>query len=84
MKFEGVTRVRMVATSATRDVGNAEEFFKMTEELLGEIQPGARAEVISGEEEALLSFQGAVRIFPRTAAHIALLTSGAVRQNLCG
>ncbi|MDN6136150.1 Ppx/GppA phosphatase family protein [Corynebacterium sp.] len=61
MKFEGVTRVRMVATSATRDVGNAEEFFKMTEELLGEIQPGAGAEVISGEEEALLSFQGAVR-----------------------
>ena len=28
MKFEGVTRVRMVATSATRDVSNAEEFLK--------------------------------------------------------
>ncbi|MFH0412415.1 exopolyphosphatase [Corynebacterium sp. L4756] len=60
MKFEGVTRVRMVATSATRDVSNADDFFEMTAELLGEIQQGARAEVISGEEEALLSFQGAV------------------------
>ena len=31
----------------------------MTRELLGQIQPGAVAEVISGEEEAALSFAGA-------------------------
>ncbi|APT86522.1 MULTISPECIES: Ppx/GppA phosphatase family protein [Corynebacterium] len=60
MKFENVERVRMVATSATRDVKNHQEFFNMTAELLGEIQPGAQAEVISGEEEAMLSFTGAV------------------------
>jgi len=60
MKFEKVTRVRMVATSATRDAKNRQEFFNMTAELLGQIQPGAQAEVVSGEEEALLSFNGAV------------------------
>ncbi|MGD7001781.1 exopolyphosphatase [Corynebacterium halotolerans] len=60
MEFEQVTDVRMVATSATRDAANREEFFAMTAELLGRIRPGARAEVISGEEEAALSFRGAV------------------------
>ena len=60
MKFEKVTRVRMVAPSATRDAKNQQEFFDMTAELLGQIQSGAKAEVISGEEEALLSFNGAV------------------------
>ena len=59
MQRENVTRVRMVATSATRDAGNREDFFAMTRELLGNIQPGAEAEVISGEEEAALSFAGA-------------------------
>lgn len=59
MQRENVTRVRMVATSATRDASNREDFFAMTRELLGKIQPGAEAEVISGEEEAALSFAGA-------------------------
>ncbi|MFR9854743.1 exopolyphosphatase [Corynebacterium striatum] len=60
MKFEHVKRVRMVATSATRDVKNQREFFDMAAQLLGQIQQGAQAEVITGEEEALLSFKGAV------------------------
>ena len=51
----GAERVRMVATSATRDATNRDEFFAMTEELLG-----VEAEVISGDEEARLSFTGAV------------------------
>ena len=59
MQRENVTRVRMVATSATRDATNREDFFAMTRDLLGQIQPGAVAEVISGEEEAALSFAGA-------------------------
>lgn len=59
MQRENVTRVRMVATSATRDAANREDFFAMTRELLGQIQPGAVAEVITGEEEAALSFAGA-------------------------
>ncbi len=52
---KGVQRARMVATSATRDASNRDEFFAMTEQVLG--QP---AEVISGDEEARLSFTGAV------------------------
>lgn len=55
-----VTRVRMVATSAARDVGNREEFFAMTAAVLGAVVPGAVAEVITGDEEAALSFAGAV------------------------
>ena len=59
MQREGVTRVRMVATSATRDASNRDDFFAMTGELLDQIQPDAVAEVITGEEEAALSFAGA-------------------------
>lgn len=55
-----VTRVRMVATSAARDVANRDEFFAMTAEVLGAVVPGAVAEVITGAEEAALSFAGAV------------------------
>lgn len=55
-----VSRVRMVATSATRDASNRDEFFAMTAELLGAVIPGAVAEVITGTEEAELSFRGAV------------------------
>lgn len=60
MLAAGVERVRMVATSATRDASNRDEFFAMTAELLGKVVPGAIAEVISGDEEARLSFRGAV------------------------
>lgn len=58
MKAENVAAVRMVATSATRDASNREEFFGMTRELLAPW--GAEAQVISGDEEAALSFRGAV------------------------
>jgi exopolyphosphatase/guanosine-5'-triphosphate,3'-diphosphate pyrophosphatase len=51
----GTQRIRMVATSATRDAANREEFFAMVRRTLG-----TDAEVISGEEEARLSFTGAV------------------------
>lgn len=56
----GVERVRMVATSATRDASNRDAFFAMTADLLGRVQPGCVAEVITGDEEARLSFRGAV------------------------
>ncbi len=48
-------RVRMVATSAIRDAANREEFFGMVRSTLG-----TDAEVITGDEEARLSFTGAV------------------------
>lgn len=50
----GVARIRMVATSATRDASNRTDFVAMVEQALG-VTP----EVISGEEEAALSFAGA-------------------------
>jgi exopolyphosphatase/guanosine-5'-triphosphate,3'-diphosphate pyrophosphatase len=52
---KGVQRARMVATSATRDATNRDEFFAMTEQVLG-----TPAEMITGDEEARLSFAGAV------------------------
>ena len=58
MRAEGVEAVRMVATSASRDASNRDEFFAMTRELLADW--GAEAQVISGDEEAALSFRGAV------------------------
>jgi len=48
------TAVRMVATSATRDASNAAEFSRGVQEVLGVVP-----EVISGAEEARLSFTGA-------------------------
>ena len=50
----GVSAVRMVATSATRDASNAAEFSSGVQRTLG-IAP----EVITGREEARLSFAGA-------------------------
>lgn len=60
MAEHAVTAVRMVATSAARDAGNRDEFFAMTARLLGKVVPGSVAEVITGTEEAELSFRGAV------------------------
>jgi exopolyphosphatase / guanosine-5'-triphosphate,3'-diphosphate pyrophosphatase len=50
----GATRVRMVATSATRDAANAGEFVDGVTGLLGVVP-----EVLTGDEEAFLSFTGA-------------------------
>ncbi len=55
LRRKGVERVRMTATSAARDAGNRAEFFALVRDVLG-----VDAEVISGEEEAALSFVGAV------------------------
>lgn len=63
MADHDVTAVRMVATSATRDASNRGEFFDMTRELLDPIVAGSVAEVITGDEEARLSFAGAVGEF---------------------
>ncbi len=55
LRRKGAERVRMVATSAIRDARNRDDFFAMVSGTLG-----VDAEVISGEEEATLSFVGAV------------------------
>jgi exopolyphosphatase/guanosine-5'-triphosphate,3'-diphosphate pyrophosphatase len=50
----GAESVRMVATSATRDAGNAAEFVRQVSDVLG-VAP----EVLTGAQEAMLSFTGA-------------------------
>ena len=52
----GVDAVRFVATSAVRDAGNADVFASGVRERLG-VAP----EVVSGDEEAALSYDGATR-----------------------
>ncbi|HJQ95365.1 MAG TPA: Ppx/GppA phosphatase family protein [Acidimicrobiia bacterium] len=56
MKDAKVDRRRAVATSASRDASNSEQFFDRAELALG-----VRPELIAGEEEARLSFAGASR-----------------------
>jgi exopolyphosphatase / guanosine-5'-triphosphate,3'-diphosphate pyrophosphatase len=50
----GVDRLRVAATSASRDAANRDEFFDAVEEVVG-----VRPELLSGEVEGRLSFIGA-------------------------
>jgi exopolyphosphatase/guanosine-5'-triphosphate,3'-diphosphate pyrophosphatase len=54
MDRHGVDRVRMTATSAARDATNRDAFFDGAESATG-----TRPELLSGDEEGLLSFRGA-------------------------
>jgi exopolyphosphatase/guanosine-5'-triphosphate,3'-diphosphate pyrophosphatase len=55
LRAAGAVDVRMAATSATRDAANQGEFIDMVRSTLGQ-----EPKVISGNEEAELSFRGAV------------------------
>ena len=59
IRRHGATKIRFVATSATRDARNRQVFIDGVRELLG-VEP----EVISGDEEAALSFAGASSVLP--------------------
>ncbi len=76
LRAHGVERVRMVATSAARDVSNRDDFFAMTADVLGRVLPGAVAEVITGAEEAELSFRGAVGELDRTRGPFVVVDLG--------
>ena len=54
VRDQGAEAVRMVATSATRDAANADEFVRRVTEVLG-----TGPEVLTGDGEARLSFLGA-------------------------
>lgn len=56
-----VERIRFVATSASRDAENRQDFVDGVQAVLG-VAP----EVIGGEEEAALSFRGATGVLART------------------
>ncbi|MFJ6076958.1 exopolyphosphatase [Pseudarthrobacter sp. NPDC092419] len=59
IKEHGAEKIRFAATSATRDARNRQVFVDGIRDLLG-VEP----EVISGEEEAALSFAGASSVLP--------------------
>ncbi len=67
----GATDVRMVATSASRDADNADEFRAVVRRELG-VEP----EVITGLAEAALSFTGAVAGLPGMADPLLLADIG--------
>jgi exopolyphosphatase/guanosine-5'-triphosphate,3'-diphosphate pyrophosphatase len=63
IEARGASRVRMVATSASRDAENATDFVEGVRDILG-VAP----EVISGDEEAALSYRGATAGVEESAA----------------
>jgi exopolyphosphatase/guanosine-5'-triphosphate,3'-diphosphate pyrophosphatase len=76
LRNHGVGKLRMVATSATRDAANRDDFFAMTATILGAVVPGAIAEVITGSQEAELSFNGAVGELDSAAAPFVVVDLG--------
>lgn len=71
IREHGAERVRMVATSATRDARNRDDFVGMVHEELG-VEP----DVVSGDEEARLSFGGAVGALTGQPAPVLLTDIG--------
>ena len=67
----GVDQVRFLATSAARDVSNRDEFFEGVRERLG-----VDVDVITGEEEARLSFLGALSGGPVVAGPVLVMDVG--------
>jgi len=66
-----VGRVRAAATSAARDASNSAEFFDAAERALG-----TRPELLSGDEEAALSFRGATEGVDRALAPFLVVDIG--------
>lgn len=67
----GVEKIRFCATSATRDATNRDLFINGVKERLG-IEP----EVIAGEVEAALSFQGATKDFDKSQGPFLVIDIG--------
>jgi exopolyphosphatase / guanosine-5'-triphosphate,3'-diphosphate pyrophosphatase len=67
----GASMVRMVATSATRDAVNRDEFVAMVTSVLG-VAP----EVITARDEAVLSFAGAVFSLPHLTGPVLVADIG--------
>src|SRR3954447_21678388 len=74
-----VDRVRMVATSATRDASNRKDFVAGVQEIL-HVEP----EIVSGEAEAQLSFVGATHDLTGTAPFLVLDIGGGSTEFVLG
>jgi exopolyphosphatase/guanosine-5'-triphosphate,3'-diphosphate pyrophosphatase len=73
------SRVRMVATSATRDASNRDDFVRGVREVLG-VDP----EVLTGDEEAALSFAGATRELSSGAPYLVVDIGGGSTEFVLG
>jgi len=80
IKRRGTTRIRFCATSATRDASNRDLFINGVFEILG-----VKPEVISGDEEAQLTFEGAVRqLHPSDAPFLVVDIGGGSTEFVIG
>ena len=77
MDRHGVGRLRVTATSAARDATNREQLFDAAERVLG-----VRPELLSGEEEARLSFVGATAGLPASAGPFLIIDVAFFSANL--
>ena len=79
IRSKAVTRLRFVATSAARDVSNRDAFFTGIEERLG-----VRPDIISGDEEAELSFRGATTSLDLSAPYLVADIGGGSTELVLG
>jgi exopolyphosphatase/guanosine-5'-triphosphate,3'-diphosphate pyrophosphatase len=79
IRAAGVTRTRFVATSAARDVSNRDAFFAGIRDRFG-IEP----EIISGREEAELSFRGATASLDLPAPYLVADIGGGSTELVLG
>ncbi|MET9271111.1 Ppx/GppA phosphatase family protein [Kribbella sp. NPDC003557] len=79
IRSAAVARVRFVATSAARDVSNRDAFLTGIEERLG-----VRPDIISGKEEAELSFRGATTSLDLPAPYLVADIGGGSTELVLG
>jgi exopolyphosphatase/guanosine-5'-triphosphate,3'-diphosphate pyrophosphatase len=75
----GATRVRATATSAARDATNRDEFFATAHDALGVVP-----ELLSGDEEAALSFLGATADLHAPAPYLVVDIGGGSTEFVLG
>lgn len=75
----GVERIRATATSAARDATNRDDFFTPATEALG-----VRPELLSGDEEARLSFLGATADLDAPAPYLVVDIGGGSTEFVVG
>ncbi|WP_328582268.1 Ppx/GppA phosphatase family protein [Streptomyces sp. NBC_00370] len=79
IKEHGARRIRFVATSASRDAENRDDFVRGVRGILG-VEP----EVITGDEEAALSFTGATKELPGHESRLVVDIGGGSTEFVVG
>ncbi|MFI5757515.1 exopolyphosphatase [Streptomyces sp. NPDC051569] len=79
IKEHGAERIRFVATSASRDAENRDEFVRGVRDILG-VEP----EVITGDQEAAFSFTGATKELPGQDSYLVVDIGGGSTEFVVG